>query len=243
MLFPAEIINVITDCVTLADRLTRAELSSGVIVSENDYTSNFTSALRREVTARNIPGLKARIQVLSSAVERGNGVDGCIIFSNSHEFKVGMFEAKWPRLSSKAKSWDSLQKSTGGSHFDSQIARQKLAAKHGIAVWEMFYSEHSFGEQPTFMQSEGSSCVWHKFASEASLMRENPSRPWTDGELEKLLRSNSTDIASIIREICECKQGTPRPEQGYADALGNLGAPEKALVLSFQKHSSKVRRS
>jgi hypothetical protein len=242
MLFPAEIIDVITDCVAWADKLTRADLSSGVIVTENDYTSNFTAALRREVTARSIPGLKARIQVLSPSVERGNGVDGCIILSNSREFKVGMFEAKWPRLSSKINSWDSLQRSTGRSHFDDQIARQKFAAEHGVAVWEMFYSEHSFGEQPSFMQSEGSSCVWHKFASEASLMRAGANRPWTDGELEALLRSNSTDTASIIREICECKQGTPRPERGYADALGNLGAPEKALVLSFPERSRKVRR-
>ena len=72
MLFPEEITDVITDCVAWADKLTRADLSSGVIVTENDYTSNFTAALRREVTARNIPGLKARIQVLSPSVERGN---------------------------------------------------------------------------------------------------------------------------------------------------------------------------
>lgn len=240
MLFPKDIIDDISDCVAWADRLTRADLQAGIIVTENDYTSNFTSALRREIAGRNIPGLKARVQVINPRAERGNGADGCIILSNHTEFKVGLFEAKWPRLSTQVDAWDSAQKSTGKSHFDDQLARQQFAASRGVAVWEMFYSEHSFGEQPAYMPDVGSACVWHAHAVEASKRRIDKRKPWTDEELETLLRSASLDTASVVREICECTKGKPLPEQDYSAALSNYVMPEKALVVTYPTRTRKV---
>jgi hypothetical protein len=49
MLFPEHIIESIEGCVEWADRLTRTDLAAGIVVTENDYTSNFTAALRREI--------------------------------------------------------------------------------------------------------------------------------------------------------------------------------------------------
>lgn len=233
MLFPKDIIDVVSDCVAWADRLTRADLQAGIIVNENDYTSNFTSTLRREIAGRGIPGLKARIQVINPRAERGNGADGCIILSNHTEFKVGLFEAKWPRLTTSIDSWDSAQKATGTSHFDDQLVRQRFAVSQGAAVWEMFYSEHSFGEQPAYMPNMGSACVWHTHAMETSKRRIDKRKPWTDEELEILLQSGSLDTASVVRQICECTKGKPLPEQDYSAALSNFVTPEKALVVSF----------
>lgn len=234
MLFPYEIIETITDCVEWADRLTRADLAAGIVVTENDYTSNFTAALRREIAARNIHNLKAKIQVLNSSIERKSGTDGCIILSNETEFKVGIFEAKWPRLLKNKDSWDSLQRSSGISHFDEQLKRQEsLAGK--FAIWEMFYSEYEFGKQPSFMPDTGSACVWHEHAFNASQKREIKNKPWTDNELEALLTSHSITTSSIVREICECKHGTAMPEQNYANIFENFEAPDKALVITYPK--------
>ena len=46
MLVPTHIISVIADCADWADNQAREDLINGVIVTENDYTSNFTSSLR-----------------------------------------------------------------------------------------------------------------------------------------------------------------------------------------------------
>jgi len=233
MLFERGVIEIIKGCAEWADKLTRADLVAGVIVSENDYTSNLTAALRREINARSIPGLTARIQVLEPLIERRVGADGCIILSNSREFKAGIFEAKWPRLSSKINSWDSLQHSSKASHFDDQLERQHSAADH-LAIWEMFYSEHPFGEQPEYMPNEGSACVWHDTAYAASSKRESNNVPWTDVELEKLLKGNSNTLADIIGEICECKRGKPMAEESYSRALSNFIVPREALVISYK---------
>ena len=232
LLFPEDVIQIIEDCANWADRLTRADLAAGLLVSENDYTSNFTSALRREIHARNIPGLRARIQVLFPLAERSNGADGCIILSNTSEFKVGLFEAKWPRLSAHTNAWDSIQRSSRVSHFDDQLARQKFAAKTA-AVWEMFYSEYEPSLQPDFMPNDGSACVWHDDAIAASGLR-NQSKPWTDVELEELLRGKSQTVGQVVRDICECKRGKPIPEGDYAQVLSNFAPPAMAVVVTYQ---------
>lgn len=160
MLFPEKIIAEIVSCAHWADRLIRADLIEGIVVSENDYTSNFTGSLRREIHARAIPGLSAKIQVLTPCAERDLGADACVILRNENEFKAGIFEAKWPRFSTHVNAWDSRQKSSGRSHFNTQLQRQHLQKPYA-AIWEMFYCEYPFGYQPSFMPNEGSACVWH----------------------------------------------------------------------------------
>jgi hypothetical protein len=105
MLAPPNVIYEVVGCAEWADRLVRADLIQGFVVNENDYTSNFTSALRREINSRSIPGLAAHSQVLTPTVERQTGTDGCIIFRNKTNFKIGLFEAKWPRLSTHTNCW------------------------------------------------------------------------------------------------------------------------------------------
>lgn len=234
MLAPPNLIEIIVECAEWADRLVRADLIKGFIVTENDYTSNFTGALRREINSRSIPGLVAHTQVLTPAVERKTGTDACIIFRNRDSFKVGLFEAKWPRLSTHTNCWDSLQKSTSKSHFDSQLNRQQ--ALLGSAIWEMFYSEEPYGANPLF-PDYGSSCVWHADAFAVSSARTQTS-PWTDTELTGLLTTKKHCIGHIVRSICECTEGKPYPADMMQNHLLELGIKGKVLVINFAELQS-----
>lgn len=234
MLFPSEVIRELMSCAHWADRLVRADLIDGFIVSENDYTSNFTSALRREIKARNFPGLTAKVQVLNPSAERQIGADACIIFQNKDAFKASVFEAKWPRLSTHVDTWDSKQKSTDESHFHSQLVRQH-AQSHYAAIWEMFYSEHPFGKQPTYFPSEGSACVWHEDAYAATIARPNPKTPWTDLELKGLLEGRVMTIADVIQAICHCHKGKPLPNGNHRAAFGDVDMPHTALVIAYMQ--------
>ncbi|MEL4893105.1 hypothetical protein PQU63_11185 [Xanthomonas protegens] len=229
MLAPLNVISELSNCAEWADRLVRADLMHGIVVSENDYTSNFTSALRREINSRAIPGVSAHSQVLTPRIERKTGTDGCIIFRNKSHFKVGLFEAKWPRLSTHTNCWDSLQKSTAKSHFDSQISRQHYL--NNFAVWEMFYSEEPYGAN-TLFPIFGSACVWHADAFAVSSGR-GQTAPWDDVELTALLGNSMRSIGDIVRDICMCNQGVPLPAEGMQDQLRELGIKGKVLVIDL----------
>jgi hypothetical protein len=99
MLYPAWIIDHVAQSVYWGDRAIRAELIEGLIATENDYTSNLTAAIRRQINSRAIPHLHATSYVLKPRVERAVGADACIVLANSSDFKLCIFEAKWPRLS------------------------------------------------------------------------------------------------------------------------------------------------
>ncbi len=228
MLAPPNVIDVLVNCAEWADRLVRADLIEGFVVTENDYTSNFTSALRREINSRCLPSISAYSQALSPPTERKTGTDGCIAFCNGTYFKVGLFEAKWPRLSTHHNCWDYLQNSSGRSHFDSQLARQ-----HSLiypAIWEMFYSEEPYGSSIHFPQF-GSACVWHDDAFAFSASR-NQNSPWIDSELVSLLSTRMQPIGKIIRSICMCERGTPIPIDNMQSMLFDLGIRGELLVIN-----------
>lgn len=234
MLAHHDVINQLADCAKRADRLVRADLVHGFVVSENDYTSNFTSALRREINSRAIPGVSAHSQVLTPSVEQKTGTDGCIIFRNQTKFKVGLFEAKWPRLSTHVNCWDSIQKSTTTSHFDYQLEKQaSYLSSTGYAIWEMFYTEEPYGANPLFPRF-GSSCVWHADAFAISSKRIQ-TKPWTDTELTSLLKTRKTNIGNVVKSICKCKKGICYPTNGIRYSLENLGIKGEVLVIDMDE--------
>ncbi|WP_219094927.1 hypothetical protein [Pseudomonas sp. UMAB-40] len=200
------------------------------------HTSNFTAAFRREINARDRSGLTARVQVLNPKSERQFGADACIIFENRTEFKIAFFEAKWPRLKTQVNAWDSVQKSTGGSHFHSQLVRQHPHAGYA-AIWEMFYCEYQFHEQPRSFPVFGSACVWHQDAYAASLSRGIVTQPWEDSDLLSLLCSSGTDIRNIISQICECHAGRPLPKDKFGYKFPDGAAPHEALVITYDGDS------
>ncbi|MFC1876498.1 hypothetical protein ACFL2E_04400 [Thermodesulfobacteriota bacterium] len=236
MFFPQFIIDQVKDCGFWSDRLIRSELISGVIVTENDYTSNFTAAFRREINSRCIPGLRAHSQVLAPNVERQIGADGCIVLMNNRECKIGVFEAKWPRLSKKINSWDSLQKSSKVSHFDSQIKRQSNYINQ-YAIWEMFYLEEPFYSRLNEFPPFGSSCVWHDDAAQVSNSR-SQTNIWTDSELLHLLSSAKVKIEDVLQAICECSQGSAIPIQKLKGSIAELGFPDEILIIEFDQEDA-----
>ena len=232
MLFPSWIVDEIAKSAYWADRTIRAALARGLIAGENDYSSNLTSEFRRQINARAIPVLRATSYLLKPSEERKFGADGCIILSNTSEFKVCVFEAKWPRLNSPRDYWDSPQRSSGVSHFHEQLVKQSKVSPP-FAVWEMFYCESPFGKQPAFIPYDVSSCVWHEHAFAVSQSRANYRRRWTNTELSNLLNAYGSQIDALIREVCACYKGIPFHGQNYLSAFDNFGIPSEWLLIEY----------
>lgn len=237
-LFPNNlVIKDIVDSIYWADRMVRSDLALGLISGENDYTSNLTSTIRRQINSKNRPYLSATSLVLKPTVERDIGCDACIVLSNTKEFKVCFFEAKWARLSTHKDYWDSLQKSTGLSHFSEQIKKQ-VPLSQKFAVWEMFYCEYPFSKQPNWMPNETSACVWHHDAHVYVQARNNKLR-WTDKELEDLLTDASsrytTQIDYIVKEVCLCNEGDVFTGNDYLRVFNDFELPTKVLLIKYSE--------
>lgn len=115
--FPDAQIGELAHFAAIADREARTDLAKGYIRGENDYTSNFTGALRRIINANSTTGLTAESYLLSPSEEREMGVDGAIILSNDSNSKVAVFEAKFPRFKQVGYRWDKEQTASGLCHF------------------------------------------------------------------------------------------------------------------------------
>lgn len=192
----------------LSDTEIRSDLSSGYIKNENDYTSNFTGAFRRNINSYTQTGLTATSMLLSSQHEQQMGCDATIIITSGGESKIAIFEAKWPRLSKQHYQWDYSQTSTGLSHYSDQLKRQK---RHNgtLAIFEMFYCEFPFNKQPAYMQDRVSSCIWHDDAMLFNNNRTKPDSIWNQADLISMLQKGNLEIGNIIRAICKCEKGKP----------------------------------
>lgn len=208
-LFSLPIIDLIKKSAYWADRSIRAELYKGLIADENDYTSNFTAELRRQINAKAVRGLTAISYKVNGSIERKTGTDACIILSNRTKAKMCLFEAKLPRLSKKINAWDSVQKLTNLSHFSSQLQRQSRYQSF-FAIWEMFYCDEGFKKQPAPFLDYVSSCITHDEAIKYDSNRSNKSAAWTDDELIQMHNASRIyQVDEIIESVCMCDMGTP----------------------------------
>ena len=194
----------------IADKEARSDLVSGWIRDEDDYTSNFTGALRRIINSNSRSGLTATSFLLKPNLERAMGCDATIIIASQTEMKIAVFEAKLPRLSKPTAQWDRPQTSAGLSHFSDQLDRQK-AFKADFAIFEMFYCDLPFGQQPQYMKNEVSSCVWHDNAVQFDSTRSGARPPWTRADLVQLLQLGNIDISGVLKSLCSCSVGKPIP--------------------------------
>jgi hypothetical protein len=202
----------------LADKEARSDLVGGYIIGENDYTSNFTGGLRRIINSNSRTGLTASSHLLSPPDERLSGCDASIVITSNDYFKIVTFEAKFPRISQPYYSWDYAQTSAGLSHYSDQLERQKgFAGQH--AIFEMFYCELPFGKQPTFMQNEVSSCVWHEDAVKYDNSRKTPKQVWNHRDIVGLLNAGNHSIDHMLREVCICSRGKPSKSFGDVPAI------------------------
>lgn len=228
---PPEQLRELIQFAAIADKEARSDLSLGFIKDENDYTSNFTGALRRIINSNSQTGLSASSFLLQHSEEREIGADAAIILSRGNESKVAVFEAKWPRFMTSGYQWDYEQTASGLSHFSDQLERQTHWRGH-FAVFEMFYSEHAFGAQPLFLNADGSSCVWHDDTDAFRQHRPNPDGVWSQTELQKLLTSKRVSIAEVMHEFGVCNQGKPIQMVGPAEIGREFRLPQRLLAIN-----------
>ena len=183
-----------------ADKEIRSDLVNGYIADENDYTSNFTGALRRNINAHS-SRLSATSYTLKSSLEKKSGCDATIIIQSKGESKVILFEAKYPRIKTTSYRWDYPQTAKRLSHFPDQLDRQSKCNPK-INIFEIFYCEYAFRTQPYYMQNEVSSCVWHKTAFDFKNIRPRPNSIWNQDDIKKLLKTESLTIKNILEYVC-----------------------------------------
>lgn len=234
---PLPQLNELAGFARIADKEARSDLALRFIKDENDYTSNFTGALRRIINSNSRTGLSATSFLLSHSEERQTGADAAIIVSKANQSKVAVFEGKWPRFATAGYNWDYAQTATGLSHFSDQLDRQQLW-RGTFAIFEMFYCEFPFRTQPSFFNHYGSSCVWHDDADTFKSKRTTPTQIWTQGELAQLLQNRARSIAAIIRAFTSCHEGTPI---GMADPEGigrEFRLPRQVLAIRAAPESN-----
>lgn len=106
-LFNEEFREMIKDFFSVADSHMLNKLKRGIVVDENDCTSQFTSAVREQFPNHFPITIKAYSQKLPATIEQEWGVDGVILLVD-HELnqgKICLFEAKIDR-----RNWDYIQK-------------------------------------------------------------------------------------------------------------------------------------
>lgn len=202
-----------------ADRNVRDELSKEFITSEDDYVSNLTSQIRNEWNRYNLP-CYVHSQRLNRQQENLFGCDAVILFKIEDKAKLCLFEAKYPRIkSSNNYRWDSLQISSGISHFSDQLSRQSKWS-HLAAIWELFILEESPGNRFKSFDLWGSTCIWHSRALEFDHIEKDPNDLWENCHLENLLGRaklrttlRQTNLFEILISVLTCKSGVQIPIQ------------------------------
>lgn len=221
----------------ISDREVRSDLSIAMIVDENDYTSNFTGALRRNINSYSKTGIKAKSFTLPKKIEEAVGCDATIIIQSNGYSKVVMFEAKWPRISDPGYRWDYSQTSTGLSHFSDQLDRQSSYYSQ-FAIFEMIYCEYPFGMQPAYMKPDVSSCIWHKDAVKFKNSRAKPDSVWSQKDMIDMLKIGNITIAEIINNVCNCNNGQPIPMRDAQGLIQEFRIAGEVLVIEFDEYKN-----
>lgn len=191
------------------DAICREDLAYGKIIDERDYVSNLTLGIRRNTATK---GFISYSQALEGSYEKKIGCDAVFVFKSTGpegvQYKVGLFEAKWPRVAIKSNyKWDYPQKSQDKvSHFSSQITRQASFSDQAV-IWEMFFLEIPRGRPHHYFDTEGSSCIRHKPAFEHS--NKNNSRVWNNADLDTVMYDHCENIQHIIQDMIMCHSGPP----------------------------------
>jgi len=183
------------------DATCRHDLATHRIISERDYVSNLATHIRypfgalctnrladhgRQLT--NVwpcPGPRFISVTSAPNIEQVYGCDGIIIFSSDLGtrgtlHRVGMYEAKWPRLhphtAAILNKWDDIgwrpltrkkkprPPQVFKSRFTNELLRQLPLARAGVVVWEQFFCQLEVLRQNLEFRRFGSTCVLHEQA-------------------------------------------------------------------------------
>jgi hypothetical protein len=202
------IISLVAAVAHIVDCQVRSELALGHIVDEVDYVSNLTKGIRDYWRSHGFPSY-AYSRRLAQAKEKRFGCDAIIVIRIGDHAKICIFEAKWPRLSKGNYQWDSIQPSSGISHFSDQLRRQQRWAAQA-AIWELIILEHKPGSIVKNYDQWASTCVLHRDAYPFDCTYRDVSQLWTVDDLDRLMafaHTRERNIGSILQQACECKIG------------------------------------
>jgi len=194
----------VAEIIYRVDKNCRIDLNNKFIAHEDNYTASFTTRLYDVFQTMGFTGYCLG-RVLNKREERDFGCDGIFVFRCKKNFKIGLFEAKWPRFNIKLNySWDKkIAKKLGRkwSHFSDQLKRQN--GWRGVAIWEMFYDNRYPGNVSGSYDKYGSSCIWHDEAY--NYYKKNITQnAWKNKDIDKLKKIN---IYKVVESILTCKHG------------------------------------
>lgn len=200
MLFDRSTSMLIAQTFLRADMKTRKSLQEGLIVDENDYTSNLTKQIRDDFL--NIYELKVEAEIsgrkLNHHEERWYGADACIILTNTltQKSKICLFEGKLLK-----DNWDYMQ--NGHSHFSSQLKKQQKFNNAPFAIWEQFYNPST--KNYSDLAIYGSTTIWHDLAYDYDCKH---GKVWSKRDIIDTNRKNKDrTIGDCILSVCKCKKG------------------------------------
>lgn len=190
------------------DRNCRKDLFLGNIVNEGDYVSNLMYRLRTFFLLK-LGRVRIFSRTLNLSLESLFGCDAIIIFKKKESVKIGMFEAKYPRvISNPTYNWDKIS-SAGLSHFSDQINRQHFISTD-IAIWEMIFLESYPGTPYKSFDLYGSSCIWHQDAFDYMNRHSKRHIKWDNSDLNLLLTNSCTNLYNVVLDILSCHKGVKK---------------------------------
>ena len=200
------------------DQSTRRDLFTGSVISENGYVERLITRVTDAAKRMAIPAT-CFTRALNQKESRKTGCDAMVVFRLGPLARIGMFEAKWPRISIPGYPWDAFQKGTKKSHFSDQISRQG-AWLDSAAIWELIIVEQELGKQPSDYDALGSTCAWHTVADFLILNRPTDETLWTNEALSILNAlqafftvtadgSSVRNIGDVIRSLLFTIPGKP----------------------------------
>jgi hypothetical protein len=225
----------------------RRDLCTRTLNNEPQYVAALTTRIRDYLECLGVPAL-CHAQALPATQERLLGCDAALLFHLNEGIKVGLFEAKWPRLLTSRYSWDRAQGGTGVSHFTDQLSRQSRVASH-VAVWELLMLEACPGQYHVGFDIWGATCLWHSEADAFNHTRSSPQAVWSQYDARGLARSvtrHRKNLGTCVRRLVECSVGSPVAMSGGAVPIAtwegeSLGIPID--VVSFRDAAPAAARA
>lgn len=242
------------------DKSVRVDLSNDRIADERDYVSRLVTHFNYPFGLVNVykltkPLLKSISfsKTLPSSQEQLFGCDSIIIFQKRDRVKIGVFEAKWPRVFKNPQyRWDYAQQGSRDSHFSSQIIRQRSWSDLAT-IWEMFFYEEEPGIIASPFDRYGSTCILHEYADLHLNGFLDNRRIWNNQDLRDLISfaqassvggNNETNIRMIIKKMLKdtTKTHTIQPNANTF-VLKNTSNEEASVpVVNFDKHVNAQNR-
>lgn len=217
---------LIADLFYTLDKQVRHDLSQGRVADERDCVARLVQNFTYPFGLFNSYGFNSLrfasqwfAKVNDGHHEQTFGCDSMLVFRVGRQVKVGLFEAKWPRLLGKrAHPWDSAQESTKQSHFTDQIRRQASWTPQA-AIWETFFLEAPVSTSYTSFDPEGATCVPHEVAARMVATPPNTLNVrWNNADLNQLVqlaqggpppRKSVANLHHMIFAMLTCQMGQP----------------------------------